>query len=129
LEAAHIVGKTPRSARGSEKLPHGVTLDSYENLIAMCPNDHHLIDDESPHDYPGSRLRAMKAAHESAIHQDHGARTTVSGRIETDAVDGVEAIGVDVLGSTPVEFTGGTTIRTRTSGVSTTVGLRIGSKE
>ena len=63
-EEAHIVAKSPRGPRG-RRLPRGA-VDSYDNLILLCPNHHRVIDER--HDrYPESVVREVKRRHEEWV--------------------------------------------------------------
>jgi hypothetical protein len=62
-EECHLVSPKPGGPRSAEPIDQG-TLDSYENLMLLCPNDHSLID-QAVAEYPLNRLKSIKLAHES----------------------------------------------------------------
>ena len=64
-EMAHIVDKSTDGPRGSTSIPES-KLDSYSNLILICPT-HHAIIDKDPGAYPVDLLRRLKAAHEEWV--------------------------------------------------------------
>lgn len=64
---AHIVAASPDGPRGCETRSP-LLIDDLSNLMLLCHDHHHLIDDqENLAAYPESRLLAMKAAHEARI--------------------------------------------------------------
>lgn len=68
-EAAHIIGEK----EGSTRYEHGMTdneRNGYGNLIYLCRNCHHRIDDPASGetDYPVDRLKQIKSEHENRIH-------------------------------------------------------------
>lgn len=58
---AHIIARSEAGPRGDTGARD--TLDSYANLILLCPEDHKRVDDQ-PDVYPADRLRETKSAHE-----------------------------------------------------------------
>lgn len=60
-EEAHIVGRSPSGPRGG--VPIDSPIDSYDNLILLCRDDHRVVDDQV-NEYPAERLRQLKADHE-----------------------------------------------------------------
>jgi hypothetical protein len=62
-EMAHVIGRKPKGPRGSTK--YG-TVDTYENLILLCPACHTLVD-KAPRDFPATLLRKWKADWESHV--------------------------------------------------------------
>ncbi|KAK42866.1 hypothetical protein BG58_37730 [Caballeronia jiangsuensis] len=65
-EMAHMIAKRQRGPRG-ELLFDG-DLNSYENLILLCPTDHTRVDND-PDSYPLRLLRQLKADHERKVEQ------------------------------------------------------------
>jgi hypothetical protein len=65
-EMAHIIAQSSTGPRGQPSSP--IEIDSYENLILLCPN-HHTIVDKNPNDWPADRLLQMKSEHESWVQQ------------------------------------------------------------
>lgn len=63
-EMAHIIAKKIDGSRG--RVPFNGDLNSYENLILLCPN-HHSIVDGNESAYPVERLHSIKADHESWV--------------------------------------------------------------
>ena len=61
-EEAHIVSRRPNGPRGCG-LNHEEEVDSYGNIILLCPN-HHKIVDGSPEIYTKQCVIDMKSAHE-----------------------------------------------------------------
>ena len=57
-EMAHIIAKSPNGPRGIEN-----SIDSYDNLILLCPNHHREID-KNPLQWDIDRLRKVKQEHE-----------------------------------------------------------------
>ena len=62
-EECHIVSPVAGGPRSIEPLDRAL-LDGYDNLILLCPSDHALVD-KVVNEFPGKRLREMKAAHET----------------------------------------------------------------
>jgi len=69
---AHVVARRKNGPRGSEHVPNYL-LDTYANLILLCPNHHRQIDD-APHDFTVTQILTWKEAHESWV------QSTLSGR-------------------------------------------------
>lgn len=63
-EMAHMIAKKKDGTRG--RIPFEGDLNSYANLILLCPN-HHTIVDGNEAEYPITRLRSIKADHESWV--------------------------------------------------------------
>lgn len=64
---AHIIASSPDGPRGSETESFNLS-DKIENLMLMCLDHHHLIDEkEQECIYTVERLRAMKAAQEEKV--------------------------------------------------------------
>lgn len=64
---AHIIASSPDGPRGSEALSF-VMSDKIENLMLMCLDHHHLIDEKGrEHIYTVERLRSMKASQEERV--------------------------------------------------------------
>lgn len=61
-EECHIVSPVAGGPRSAEPLDRAM-LDSYENLILLCPTDHALVD-KAVVEFSPQRLREMKAVHE-----------------------------------------------------------------
>ncbi len=61
-EMAHIIARSIDGPRGNAATPAD-DLDSYDNLILLCPT-HHTEVDKDPCAWPVARLRAVKADHE-----------------------------------------------------------------
>ena len=55
----HIKGENYGSARYDPSMTDDERRD-FENLLLLCPNHHHLIDDLDPDRYPAEKLFAMK---------------------------------------------------------------------
>lgn len=64
-EVAHIVARSGDGPRGDYPLPMD-QRDTYENLILLCEEHHHVID-EKKYTYTVERLRQMKADHEALM--------------------------------------------------------------
>lgn len=62
-EMAHIIAKSPNGPRGNNYSPQ---INSYNNLILLCPN-HHTIVDTNPDKYPIDELIKIKNSHEQFI--------------------------------------------------------------
>lgn len=62
-EMAHIIGRSPDSARADASIGSD---DSYDNLILLCPN-HHTAIDKAPADYPADTLRKWKHNWEATV--------------------------------------------------------------
>lgn len=69
-EIAHIVAKSPDGPRGKYRLPQE-QRDNYENLILLCEEHHHIID-QNPASYPVEMLRRWKDEHEQLVAQATG---------------------------------------------------------
>ena len=67
-EEAHIVARSSTGPRGSER--SGVRIDSYDNLVLLCPEDHKRVDDQ-PTTFSVERLRALKSEHERWAEESH----------------------------------------------------------
>lgn len=63
-EECHIVARSPAGPRGSDALD--VEIDSYENLILLCPNCHALVD-ARPDRFPRAELLRIKTEHEQKV--------------------------------------------------------------
>lgn len=64
---AHIIASSPDGPRGSEALSF-VMSDKIENLMLMCLDHHHLIDEKGrEHIYTVEKLRSMKASQEERV--------------------------------------------------------------
>lgn len=64
-EVAHIVAQSPDGPRGSYPMPLE-ERDGYHNLILLCEEHHHVVDDNCP-SYPVEMLRRWKAEHEQVM--------------------------------------------------------------
>jgi hypothetical protein len=64
-QAAHIVAFNQDGARGKVKRPK--QINSFENLMLLCGECHHLVDDVRPQDFPVSLLQTFKREHEERI--------------------------------------------------------------
>ena len=64
-EMAHIVGRSPDGPRGAVEVGDH-ELDSYVNLILLCPT-HHVEVDKNPDIWPFERLRSIKIDHEKWV--------------------------------------------------------------
>ncbi|MBQ7940143.1 MAG: SAVED domain-containing protein [Clostridia bacterium] len=64
---AHIIASSPKGPRGSQTLSFAMS-DKIENLMLMCLDHHHLIDEKGrEHIYTVERLNAMKASQEERV--------------------------------------------------------------
>jgi hypothetical protein len=63
-EECHIVARAPNGPRGSDRMD--VEIDSYDNLVLLCPTDHRRID-EQPLDFPSTAIKIIKSLHESWV--------------------------------------------------------------
>jgi hypothetical protein len=66
-DIAHIVANSEDWSRGDPKFPRE-KIDSYENLILLCPNHHRLVDIKESI-YTVDVLRNMKAKHEQYMRE------------------------------------------------------------
>lgn len=64
-EEAHIFSGSSGGPRGGEIYPED-KIDSYENLILLCPTHHRIIDKQRGVAYTADTLRKMKSEHEAA---------------------------------------------------------------
>jgi hypothetical protein len=62
-EMAHVIAKNKKGPRGIE----GGGLDTYENLILLCPTCHRHIDKSPEGTYTADQLHEWKRNHETAI--------------------------------------------------------------
>lgn len=69
-EIAHIVAQELGGPRGTYPLPME-ERDKYDNLILLCEQHHHYVDD-NPETFPVEKLRRYKAEHEALIRQATG---------------------------------------------------------
>ena len=70
-EAAHIIGRTPsdRSARSRDEVLDCNEIDSADNLMLVCDDEHDELDKVGSRDaFTPAFLRAMKQRHEDRIH-------------------------------------------------------------
>jgi hypothetical protein len=65
-EEAHIRSSKTDGPRHDEDYPEDM-LDSYENLVLLCPTHHALIDKDGGAAFSVNDLVAMKTAHEAAV--------------------------------------------------------------
>jgi hypothetical protein len=65
-EEAHIVSGSADGPRHDSTYPQD-RIDSYENLILLCPNHHSLIDKKRGDGFSAETLRRMKQDHEAAM--------------------------------------------------------------
>jgi len=65
-EKSHIFAFSEGGSRGLES-GRPENIHDLSNLILMCPECHHLVDDVRPADYPVERLRSFKQEHEERI--------------------------------------------------------------
>ncbi|MFD0062369.1 HNH endonuclease signature motif containing protein [Streptomyces sp. NPDC056690] len=63
-EEAHIVSGAPGGPRHDENYPR-TRIDSYENLILLCPTHHRLIDKNGGSEFSVEQLHRMKVSHEA----------------------------------------------------------------
>lgn len=61
----HIEAQSESGPRFNKNLMEK-QIDSFENLILLCPTHHKIVDD-NPKDYTVERLKKMKADHESRV--------------------------------------------------------------
>jgi HEAT repeat protein len=66
-EECHIVAKNNKGPRGNSEKPRE-ELDSYENLIILCPTHHELVDKQFKK-YTTSYLGDMKKSHEAWVEE------------------------------------------------------------
>ena len=64
-EKAHIVAFKKGGARGNESRP--ADINSFENLMLLCAECHHEIDNVRPQDFSAELLRTYKREHEERI--------------------------------------------------------------
>jgi len=64
-EMAHIIARSKGGPRGSETIPKH-KLNSYENLILLCPTHHRMID-RAPSNYTVEQILGWKKAHEDRL--------------------------------------------------------------
>ena len=83
-EAAHIRGEKPGAARYDPEYPPN-KLNSYENLIFLCP-DHHTQIDKQPASYPVETLLQWKEYHEAEMRRRTGDAIADVGFAELDMV-------------------------------------------
>lgn len=69
-EVAHIVAKSLDGPRGGYPLPVE-ERDLYDNLILLCEEHHHIVDD-NPASYPVEMLRRWKLEHEQLVNSATG---------------------------------------------------------
>lgn len=81
-EIAHIVSPKPSGPRGEYPLPLE-ERDKYDNLILLCEEHHHLVDNQ-PHTYTVERLRQMKADHEKLMLEVTGRAVEARSGLEVD---------------------------------------------
>jgi hypothetical protein len=62
-EMAHIIAKSPNGPRGANQ---SLEINSYNNLILLCPT-HHKIVDKNPKEYPIEKLNEIKNTHEKFV--------------------------------------------------------------
>ncbi len=68
-ERAHIYAFKEIGARGAEPgRPSDEEINELENLILLCPECHHLVDEVKPEQYPVATLKQYKRDHEDRIH-------------------------------------------------------------
>lgn len=64
-ERAHIVGRRIKGPRGSDRI--GIEIDSYDNHILLCANDHKRVD-ENEERFPKEELLRIKREHEYQVY-------------------------------------------------------------
>ena len=65
-EECHVVSSRSGGPRAREPLSEAGLHDAYANLILLCPRDHSIVD-QLVDDFPESRLREVKVAHEAWV--------------------------------------------------------------
>ena len=79
-ERAHIYAFNENGPRGrAQGRPSEDQINEIENLVLLCPECHHLVDEVAPEQYPVEKLRRFKSDHEARIHS----LTTISKNRDT----------------------------------------------
>lgn len=81
-EVAHIVSSRPGGPRSEYPLPLE-ERDKYDNLILLCEEHHHLVDNQ-PHTYTVERLRQVKADHEKLMLEATGRAVEARSGLKVD---------------------------------------------
>lgn len=67
-EMAHIIARKTEGPRGKEKMEGLESIDSYKNLILLCPTHHRMIDNEANlKEYTVKELLEIKKRHEQKM--------------------------------------------------------------
>lgn len=82
-QQAHIIAHSSKGPRGN--IPYEGNIDSYDNLILLCPNCHTEIDNY-PENYSVKRLRDIKLKHEKNI------QNSISNNISNAKLDNIWVI-------------------------------------
>ena len=109
---AHIIASSPNGPRGSMPPPPG-GVDSYANLILLCPT-HHAVVDKNTGEYTPDVLREMKRKHEQSVRNSQSTQNhdgamdfvTIPGKTGGIAVAKMAAgisVVADIYGCEPVK--------------------------
>ena len=110
---AHIIGSSNDGPRGDANLSKAMAKDP-DNVMLLCDGCHRTVDREERDNYPESRLRRIKAAHEAWISRSVGLRPDSQShvlRFTNQIAANETAIPVDMcvaamqaIGKTPATF-------------------------
>jgi len=64
-EMSHVIAQKENGPRGSEEIDEAI-LNTYKNLILLCPT-HHTMIDKAPQDFSVDQILGWKTAHEEKI--------------------------------------------------------------
>lgn len=123
-EEAHIFGQNPGSAR-YDKTKLSDEINSYDNLILLCGNDHTVVDKDECK-WTAEKLQQQKKSHEEWVAQNISLEklSEIDGIINVKASNTQNVIGADI--SRPTRLKPGTQISVDANNAQSAIGIKIG---
>lgn len=123
-EESHIFGQKNGSARFDNLKPNS-EVDSYENLILLCPNHHEEID-KNPIDWTTEKLIKIKDDHERWVSQNisFSKLSEIEARISLSNTSGKNIIGIDI--NQPTRLKAGTQVKIENVSGENITGIKVG---
>lgn len=123
-EMAHICGEKSGAARQDATLLPGF-VNSYDNLILMCPT-HHTIIDKDEATYTVDVLREMKAVREHKANAEPAPMTEFEGKVSVKAKNSDTVTGAKF--TKPTRIKSGSSFTVETENVRNVTGVHIGGE-